>query len=314
MILTAPLISVVMPLYNKRPYVTRAVNSVLGQSFPDWELIVVDDGSTDGSARDVTTDDQRIHLVSQANAGPAAARNRGINLARGRYVTFLDADDYYYVNKLEQELTLLHEERRAEWMISAFDLALDGRVQLCHIRDRDGGTINGKPVVFDNALRQLTIAFWPVNAVCATSSLLNRIGGFREEMRWLEITDMQLRCALAEPRVVVCPVPLHRVVDVPGSAAKISAHRIDAMRQMGAHLYALSRDHPGSADILMPRSRASFASYVTSLICFGARKEARRFLSTEFPYGRDRKWWKLWVGTWLPARIIRRLVFTNGSS
>ncbi len=100
-----PLVSVLLPLHNARPYVGAAVQSVLGQTLGDLELIVVDDASTDGSAEVVRSEfghDKRVKILcSSANAGPGQARNLGLRHARGEWIAVLDADDVYAPSRLE---------------------------------------------------------------------------------------------------------------------------------------------------------------------------------------------------------------------
>jgi hypothetical protein len=103
-------VSIVIPLYNKAAYVRRALSSIAAQTFTDFELIVVDDGSTDDGARLVTEyGDSRFKLISQPNAGPGPARNTGIAHARGEFIAFLDADDEWLPTYLEESVHKLDE-------------------------------------------------------------------------------------------------------------------------------------------------------------------------------------------------------------
>ena len=95
--------SIIIPVYNGERFIGGAIDSVLAQSVTDWELIVVNDGSTDGTSQVLRkyADDGRIHVVTQKNAGVSAARNRGIAQASGSHLAFLDADDVWHPNHLE---------------------------------------------------------------------------------------------------------------------------------------------------------------------------------------------------------------------
>ena len=101
-------VSVVIPLYNKAPYVRRALESISNQTFRDFEVIVVDDGSKDDGPRIVAQyPDARFRMIRQPNAGPGPARNRGVAEAQGEYIAFLDADDEWEPSYLESSLGIL---------------------------------------------------------------------------------------------------------------------------------------------------------------------------------------------------------------
>src|SRR6185436_3865509 len=103
-------LSIIIPLYNKAPYVRRALDSIAAQSLSDFEVIVIDDGSTDDGAAIVADyADPRCRLLKKANAGPGAARNTGIGQAQGEFIAFLDADDEWLPTYLEESVRLLEE-------------------------------------------------------------------------------------------------------------------------------------------------------------------------------------------------------------
>src|SRR5262245_16845767 len=104
-----PEVSVIIPSYNSARYLTDAVSSVLGQTFLDFEVLIIDDGSTDDTAAVISRYGERVGYIRQLNAGVAAARNRGIKESRGRYVAFLDADDTWHQDKLETQVRALRE-------------------------------------------------------------------------------------------------------------------------------------------------------------------------------------------------------------
>lgn len=107
-----PLVSIVMPVYNGSNYIDNTIHSVLGQTYKDWELIVVDDASTDNTLEVISEfSSDKIRVIKcRKNGGAAKARNRGIRAAKGRYICFLDADDLWQPRKLEWQIEFMREK------------------------------------------------------------------------------------------------------------------------------------------------------------------------------------------------------------
>ena len=102
--MNTPLISVIIPVYNTESFLKQCINSILGQTYQNWELLLINDGSTDGSPQicnEYQKKDSRIHVFHQANSGVSAARNLGIMQAKGKWITFVDSDDWVENRYLE---------------------------------------------------------------------------------------------------------------------------------------------------------------------------------------------------------------------
>lgn len=122
------LVSIIVPVYNAEKFIREAMDSVLAQTYSDWELLLVEDGSSDGSADVIgkyiaEKAESRIRLIRQpANQGAARARNRGLLEASGRYIAYLDADDLWAPEKLEHELKFM-EEKGAAFAFTGYEFA-----------------------------------------------------------------------------------------------------------------------------------------------------------------------------------------------
>ncbi len=307
-----PLVSVIMPLYNKRPYVRRAIESVQKQTYSYWELIIVDDGSTDGSSELVPRDDERIKLFRQENRGAGAARNRAVEMSSGDYIAFIDADDYYYPFKLKKGMEFLYREQKAEWMVSAYDHDITGMVKTYYIKDINNKEIRDETLVFDNALNQLQVSGWPSDGLFVKRALFDRLRGFNEEMRFCEISEFIIRCAAMQPRIVICHIPLYFIMlDVNGSTSKAFSPRRDYFEILGKTFYSLSKEYPEYAGVFTKRGRDYMTAYGAWLLLEGRMKAGRQFLLKDFLYTRNRRWWKLLAGSCLPVWLLNRLVSRN---
>ncbi len=122
--LSVPAVSIIVPAYNAEKHVAGSIKSVLGQTFHDFELIIVDDGSTDGTADIVKSYlyDRRIAYFYQSHGGPSRARNTGIKKARGKYVSFLDSDDLWLSEKLEKQLSYFQQHPDTNVIFTDFEI------------------------------------------------------------------------------------------------------------------------------------------------------------------------------------------------
>jgi glycosyltransferase involved in cell wall biosynthesis len=184
--------SIIIPLYNKADYVAKAINSVLNQTFTEFELIIVNDGSTDNSLEIVgAIHDGRIRIINQKNSGVSTARNNGAKSARFDYVAFLDADDWWDATFLQEMSVLTRKYPKAELYASNYNVVRKGReISSITIRDIEDGYIN----YFDLFLE---IKAGPVcsSAVCIKKQCFFNENGFKANLKSGEDLELWFRVA-----------------------------------------------------------------------------------------------------------------------
>lgn len=187
-----PRVSIIVPTYNRAHTITRALDSLLVQTYPDLEIIVVDDGSTD-STRDILAGyDDRVRYHYQQNAGPAAARNTGIRMARGEFIGFLDSDDTVSPTKVALQVALLDARPEIDWVVTGVQMIAE-----------DGETVLEEIVTFnvDEILKEILLTvsrgLFPPHVPLMRRECIERVGLFDETLPAREEQDFWIRVAMA---------------------------------------------------------------------------------------------------------------------
>jgi len=187
----APAVSVLMPVYNARRYLALALDSILGQTFEDFELVIVDDGSTDGSSailRDYETRDSRIRILARPNTGIVGALNDGLALCQAENLARMDADDISRPQRFERQVQALANNPEV--------VLVGARVMLI---DPDGSPIREwiDQLSHDQIDEAHLNRGWPVvhPSVMMRRSLVTQLGGYRKQYETLEDLDLFLRLA-----------------------------------------------------------------------------------------------------------------------
>ncbi len=202
-----PKVSVIIPTYNRSHYVGEAIDSVLGQTFKDLEIIIVDDGSTDNTKQVLKNYASRIQYIFQEKKGRAEARNQGMMAAKGEYITFLDDDDIWWPNKLQKQIIFLDAHPHIG-LVHTFTEVVDeegrlleketgSRLKLYKKAMRIGYTYEG--------MSQLCVMF--ISTVMVRKECLGKVGLFDSRTESFEDWDFYLRFAL-KYRIDTIPEPL----------------------------------------------------------------------------------------------------------
>jgi glycosyltransferase involved in cell wall biosynthesis len=264
----SPVVSVIIPTFNRWPLVGEAIESVFAQSYSDFELIVVDDGSTDETRKELAKFRSRLRFFVKAREGVAAARNFGVSRAVGRYVAFLDSDDLWRPKKLEMQTAFMEK---------------DPAVQICQTEEiwlRHGVRVNPKSrhqkPSGDIFIRSLQLCLVSPSAVMVTKELFSRFGGFDERFPVCEDYDLWLRIAV-EHSVPLVAQPL--VVKRGGHPDQLSRsvwgmdrYRVLALQKL---LRSDLRGARRAAALEVLRSKVS-------ILAHGARKRGKATEATEY--------------------------------
>jgi glycosyltransferase involved in cell wall biosynthesis len=192
-------VSVVIPTYNRASVLGRAIDSVLAQTYTNFEVIVVDDGSTDNTQELLSKYEDRIVTITQPNAGVSCARNNGVLKSSGEWIAFLDSDDSWLPNKLELQMKYIDSNPRYNLVHGEEIWIRNGkRVNPKNKHAKSGGDI---------FLRSLELCLISPSAVILKKDLYNRMEGFREDYEVCEDYDLWLKiCSLEEVGFITTPI------------------------------------------------------------------------------------------------------------
>ena len=217
------MISVVIPVYNSERYLAEAIESILAQTCPPGEIIVIDDGSTDGSAKLVERFSPSVNYHWQPNGGTSAARNRGVAVARGNFLAFLDADDLWVEDKLARQFSAF-----------AGDPTLDtvfGHVQQFY-----------SPELDEEIKRRITIPVETMRGFHAGAMLIKReaflrVGLFKNDLQLAEFVDWYARAMELELKSLMLPeVVMKRRIHQTNQGTRYREARGDYVRVLKASL------------------------------------------------------------------------------
>jgi len=196
-----PLVSVIIPTYNRAGMICHTIDNIFQQTYSNFELIIVDDGSTDNTQATLRQYGNRIRVVTQDNAGPSVARNHGARVAQGEIIAFQDSDDLWKPTKLERQVALLERDRSVPCCLCNVVMrSSDGFTSFDHslVRSRhDEG-------LWTNVTEVLATRFLLFNQAAAIRrAAFEKVGGFPEDLKYLEDYDLPLRLSLEGPWVLI---------------------------------------------------------------------------------------------------------------
>lgn len=295
-----PTISVVVPAYNAAATLARALDSVLAQTHPAHEIVVVDDGSADATGEVVARYASRggetpVRYLRQANAGPSAARNRGVEAATGEWIAFLDADDWYYPQRLARHAQMIQADPALDFLVGSFDYRCsDGTLMHASMQDSALGRellaahgLQGHPTIEGEALARYVVEqFSDTRMLTLPRATFLALGGFPLDLRICEDVVFLLRlCARSRRAGVSCePGAVYLVHDaglIRSDRLRAQTESVRALRGEAARMH----DAPPAIRQAWQRMvKDAYLDLAYYLVKQGQRVEALRSLGHSFAF------------------------------
>ena len=295
-----PKVSIIIPTYNRANYLLEALDSIFQQTFKDYEIIIIDDGSTDDTQKTLrkAIEAGKVHYVFQENQGESAARNHGIRLAGGEYIAFLDSDDLFTPSKLEKQVAFLDSHPKIAFVHSWFSKFDDAGN---HLGTRDTSRFSGN--VYPEILIEWSVLM-AVPCVMVRAEVLADIGEFDIKLRWGPDLDMWRRIT-QKYQIGVIPEVLSKVRVHPGG---VSVDKAAAVPSFERYLQKAFDDDLGLTKIFKRKAYAKFYSNVGHNILAGMLLEQMPLVRM-YSFQSIRNWpfqWSAylgWLGSFLSPAI-----------
>lgn len=244
----APLVSIIIPTHNRGDWLRDAIDSALAQTWPAVEVIVVDDGSTDGTAELLNTYQDRVRVAHQDNQGVSTARNHGLRLAQGEYVTFLDDDDLILPEKIEKQMTWLQKNRGYRWVHSRYLMVDSDKRPLLRVGLLPEGEVLAK-LACQNFL-------W-MGAPLMEKALVAQAGGFNPRYSIAADFELWLRIAAQTPHLGCVQEPLG-AYRLHGSSMVTNIHQLEREIMTILDAFFAQNDLPSSVMSARPAAYAEW--------------------------------------------------------
>ena len=321
-----PIISIVIPTYNRADTVVAAVESVLAQSYPRLEVIIVDDGSVDGTAEAIQSlirradsgsdETPEIRYLYQANMGQSHARNTGIAAAHGEWIGFLDSDDCWLPDKIEWQVRAINQFK-STCGACVSDTRLvnkSGGLDICAFRlakkryEEPMGTLPDATVDIAN----LSDGFW-IQALIVRNDLAKQIGGFDVDIHFMEDHDFLFRLSLVTsfcyvnlPLVVLDRTNIATDPNARVRAWDSAEFRLKAQQQMYEKWLTMGRDLPSEVrTAIVRRLRAVHSAWANVYLRHDQFDLARKAVSTAINYKLTPSLALKWVATRVAPRLAK---------